>query len=158
MVREYVRSVPQLRIVRGLEPATGRGELSLGKGFDPSCSVWAVGGIDEPMTVVRSGARCGMSAEPIKVIAQSGADRITVHSSIVFGHYLGRKNSAWRFSLRDGSDLDGDGTVNGEIVIALSAMGKLQGSPHPPASIAVGDTLLLLDSDRMRAAAIEVQK
>lgn len=158
MVREFHGSVPSLRVVRGMEPAKGKGELSLAKGFDASCSLWAVGGIDEPMTVVRAGNRCAMSQEPIKVTALSGTDRITVHSSIVFGHYLARKNSAWRFAARDGSDLDLDGKINGQIVLALSAMGKLKGSPHPPAAIGLGDTLLLLDSDQMRATAVEVQK
>lgn len=158
MVREFNGSVPSLRIVRGLEPAKGKGELSLAKGFDPSCSVWAIGGIDDPMTIVRSGNRCAMSDEPIQVKAVPGTDRITIHSSIVFGHYLGRKNSAWRFAGRDGSEVDADGAINGQIVISLKAMGKLKGSPKPPESIGVGDTLLLLDSDRMRATAVEVQK
>lgn len=158
MVREFSGPTPQIRIVRGLEPAKGKGELSLGKGFDPSCSVWAVGGVDEPMTVVRGGELCGVSPEPIKVRVMAGDDRFTVYSSIIFGHYIARKNSAWRFALRDGSDLDADGTVNGEIVITLSAMGKLKGSPHPPASIRAGDTLLLLDSESMRVAAVEVRQ
>ena len=156
MVREFDGTLPVLRIVRGLEPFTGARELSLGNGFDPSCSVWAVGGIDEPMTVVRSGDRCAISDEAIDASAAAGATQFIVRSSIVFGHYIGRKHSAWRFGVRDGSDLDADGQINGEIVIALSTMQKLKGSPHPPDVISAGDTLLLLDSDQMRVSVLEV--
>lgn len=156
MVREFDRTVPRLRIVRGLGPSKGGGDLSLGKGFDPSCSVWAVGGIDEPMTVVRAGARCSISSEAIRVTALPGASRLTIHSSIAIGHYIARRNSAWRFAVRDGSDLDADGEINGQIVMTLDTMGRLKGGPPPPKAISVGDTLLLLDSDRMRATAVEV--
>ena len=157
MVRDFDRTIPRLRIVRGLEPVKGKSDLSLGKGFNPSCSVWAVGGVDEPMTVIRAGNRCSMSTETIRVTATPGADRFTVYSAVVYGHYIARKNSAWRFAIRDGSDLDADGEVNGAIVIALSTMRKLKGSPHPPQTISVGDTVLVLDSVEMRAAAVEVR-
>jgi hypothetical protein len=157
MVREFDGSVPRMRIVRGLEVAAAGEELSLAAGLDPSCSAWAVGGVDQSLTMVQSGDRCAISEDPIAVTAIPGQDRFVVESSIVFGNYLGLENSAWRFSVRDGSELDADGKINDQIVILLSTLESLKESPAPPETIGEGDTLLLLDSDQMRATAFEVQ-
>lgn len=157
IVREFDGSVPRLRIVRGLEPAESMGQLTLASGLDTSCSVWAVGGVDQSLTLIHAGDRCAISEDPIAVTAIAGADRIIIESSIVFGNYLGLENSAWRFSVRDGSELDADGKINDQIVILLSTLQSLKNSPAPPETIGVGDTLLLLDSDQMRATAVEVQ-
>lgn len=156
MVREFDGSVPRLRIVRGLEVVTATG-LSLAPGLDPSCSAFAVGGVDQSLTMVQAGDRCGVSEDPIVVTAVPGADRFTVESSVAFGNYLGLENSAWRFSVRDGSELDADGKINDQIVILLSTLESLEDSPAPPETIGVGDTVLVLDSDQNRAAAVEVQ-
>jgi hypothetical protein len=154
-VRERIDGLFHVRIVSGVDQASGS-EISLGTGFDPACSVWSIGAVDESTAIVRLGDRCG-SEETIEFTAIPGRHQIVVKSSVVFGQYIAAGDSAYSFALRDGSELDADGKINDEIAIELGSMIPSEVDTEAPQTIAAGDRVLLVDPEHMRAAAAEVE-
>ena len=61
------------------------------------------------------------------------------------------------FAAADGSESDADGKADGWITVRLTSMRPLEGNPHPPATTAAGDLILLVEPGEMRSAAIEVE-
>lgn len=155
VVREVVDGVSRVRIIRGMERVTGN-QLSLVTGLDPSCSVWSVAALTGPTVSVLKGDRCA-SDDDIEFSARPGKHEIVVHATAVYGQYLVADESAFRFALRDGSDLDADGKMNGEIVIPLGSMAPLEEGTEAPQTIFAGDRVILVDPDEMRATASEVE-
>jgi len=160
MLRERAGGRSRMTVLRGVEPVTPDGHLTVGRtDRDFSRSIWLVAELDGPAVLQGGAPGYPAARDSIAVRAVNGEAVITVHSPSIHLTCVRRKGGGvWMFAASDGSSVDADGLQDGTIVIRLDALVPYRGNPNPPATLLAGDLLLLLDPKGNRATAREVSE
>jgi hypothetical protein len=157
LTRTRVASHTELRIDRGIEVARpSKSAVVTRAGADQSRSIWAVASVDEDLAGTAVAPGYSVSPSPIEVNAAAGAATIAVVSPEVELMYVRPKGGAWFISATDGGVGDTDLQQNTVITISLQSLERVQGNPHPPASTAVGDVILMINPRSNRTSVMKV--
>jgi hypothetical protein len=161
LTRERVAYHSKLRIQRGLEVADASGTVAIAQpGVDESRSLWLAAAIDDTAGLALDAASPGYakSVSPIHTVAAVGATGITIESRQVEIIYVRRNVGAWFLSAMDGELGDQDDNRNAVITISMQSLEPFEGNPSPPASVAAGDIILILDPYNNRTSMLTVSQ
>ncbi len=104
-------------------------------------AAWATTPADFPLTEIEAG----------KVVLLTQGSSSSLQVGLLFAHlWLVRPGTgAWTVRAGDGADLDLQPAQEGQLEAAFSAFSPVASSPSPPASVAVGDWIVVIDPDEM---------
>lgn len=131
-----------------LSDGDGDGQARLDLGSDtPRISVWfAVDFANGQWSTAGAGVRA--TQFPWQAIPHA-RDRLVFHCERIYIAVVRPGTGAWILQTSDGAELDGDGDNNGEIRAGLASFSAFGNSPPPPAKLAAGDIVLIIDPERL---------
>jgi len=146
----------KVTISRGSGVASSNRNLQVPAPVEGSTNaIWAVSTIDGEAALASTTPGMSASTRPIDVSAGVGQTTFAVVGARPELLYV-RNGKAWVFSGADGGAKDGDGAADGTTTVSLAAMSSFYGDQQPPATIAAGDLILLIDFPTRRSSAIRV--
>jgi hypothetical protein len=155
-VRERVHDHIEVRAEVGFGVADADGIVHLALPSAPGRRVlWALTDLGTS-EAARLATNVEPSSDPLEIAAAAGASTLSVESSEVHLLYARAHGHAWTTAVHDGGSLDGDGTLNGQIVIALGSLRAIHGNVPPPASTQSGDVILAIHPRSLRGAEVIV--
>lgn len=123
---------------------------------DTTRSLWVVAAIEQDIAGAVASPAYKASPSAIAVTATNGANTISVVSPSVELMLVRPNVGAWYVGATDGAGNDQDDLQNTTIAISLQSLQALDEGDGPPATIANGDVILLIDPRRSRTAVVKV--
>lgn len=152
-------SLMAVESLTGLAVSDSEGEVRLPwSDANGSRSIWMVADIGAGTGIHASPPGYEPSAAPVLIDAVGGRTTLSIRAAVTKLLYVRPGQGAWAFTGTDGGQNDGDGQQNSVVQIPLSAMQPVEGLASPPATIAVGDLILAVDSRWMRVGRLVVSQ
>jgi len=157
LTRERVGHHSVLHTFRGFEIATPAGAIPIGRrGADRSRSLWLLASVDGEFATSSVPPGYSASSMPMESVAMADATAITVDAPAVELLYVRPRGGAWFLSAADGGTADADSRKDAVLTLALQSLQPFQGNPNPPASVAEGDLILMIDPLDNRMSVVKV--
>lgn len=157
VVREPRSYSTSVHVLRGTDVATPGGVVSVPvSGAAVSRALWVMADIETGASLEISAPGYATSIRSIDIGAVRGEAFLTVASPQVKVLLVRPGLGAWFGSAYDGGAGDADGVPDAQIRLSFATLQSESDHSAPPATLAPGDVLLVIDPLAMRTSGIEV--